>query len=101
MNLGFNADHAMLRDELRKLLARVERHPSSDPVGAEPADASMWQALAGAGWLGTGVPELHGGSGLDCASLCVLAEEAGRALAALPLVASACAFVHALRESPG
>src|SRR5438105_6708514 len=100
MKLGFTSDHALLRDELHKLLSHAERHVPIDAAGDEPADAALWQGLARGGWLGTAVPEAHGGSGLDAASLCVLAEEAGRALAALPLVASACAFVHALRESP-
>jgi len=100
MNFGFTPDHALLRDELRKLLSQAERRVPAGSASSEPADAPLWQALARDGWLGTAVPEAHGGSGLDGASLCVLAEEAGRALAALPLVASACAFVHALRESP-
>ncbi|NRF65879.1 acyl-CoA/acyl-ACP dehydrogenase [Aquincola sp. S2] len=97
MNLGFTAEHESLRSELRKLLARAEHHLPPGAGAAEPADAALWQALTDSGWLGTAVPEAHGGSGLDGAALCVLAEEAGRALAAVPLVASACAFVHALR----
>lgn len=101
MNLGFTSEHESLRDDLRKLLARAERHLSSGTAGSEPADAELWQALAAGGWLATAVPEAHGGSGLDGGALCVLAEEAGRALAAVPLVASACAFVYALRGVAG
>jgi acyl-CoA dehydrogenase len=96
MNLGFSAEHESLRSELRKLLARAEHHLPPGAGAPEPADAALWQALADGGWLGTAVPEAHGGSGLDGAALCMLAEEAGRALAAVPLVASSCAFVHAL-----
>lgn len=97
MNLGFTTDHEALREQLRKLLAHAERRPPADTPWDEPPDAPLWQSLAEGGWLGTAVPESHGGSGLDDgAALCVLAEEAGRALAALPLVASACAFTHAL-----
>ena len=59
-------------------------------------DRTLWQRLADLGWLGTAVPEAHGGSGLDAVTLCVLAEEAGRALAAVPFTASACGFAHAL-----
>jgi acyl-CoA dehydrogenase len=97
MNLGFSAEHESLRGELRKLLARAEHHLPPAAAATEPADAALWQALAAGGWLGTAVPEAHGGSGLDDAALCMLAEEAGRALAAVPLVASGCAFVNALR----
>jgi acyl-CoA dehydrogenase len=96
MNLGFTAEHEAMRDELRKLLAHAEHHLPPQVGHAEPADARLWQALADGGWLGTAVPEASGGSGLDGAALCLLAEEAGRALAALPLVASACAFVQAV-----
>jgi alkylation response protein AidB-like acyl-CoA dehydrogenase len=98
MKLGFTPDHAVFRDELQKLLSGAVRRVPTEAAGSEPADAALWEALAHGGWLATAVPEAHGGSGLDGASLCVLAEEAGRALVALPLVASACAFVHALRE---
>lgn len=100
MNLGFTTEQESLRGELRKLLARAERRPAS-PMAGEPVDAALWRALATGGWLGTAVPDAHGGSGLDGAALCVLAEEAGRALAAVPLVDSACAFVHALRGGGG
>ena len=98
MNLGFSADDESLRSELRKLLAGAVHHlpPNVGADVAEPADAALWQSLAAGGWLGTAVPEAHGGSGLGGTALCVLAEEAGRALAAAPVVASGCAFVHAL-----
>jgi alkylation response protein AidB-like acyl-CoA dehydrogenase len=99
MNLGFSTEHETLRGELRKLLARGDRRNAAGVPG-EPSDLPLWQALAAGGWLGTAVPEEHGGSGLDGAALCVLAEEAGRVLAALPLVESACAFVQALRGLP-
>jgi acyl-CoA dehydrogenase len=96
MNLGFTAEHESMRDELRKLLAHAEHRLPPQAGHAGPADAALWQALAKGGWLATAVPEPAGGSGLDGAALCLLAEEAGRALAAVPLVASACAFVQAL-----
>jgi alkylation response protein AidB-like acyl-CoA dehydrogenase len=96
MNLGFSTEHELLRAALRRLLATAKRHEVLDARGDEPADAALWLALAEGGWLGTAVSEAHGGSGLNGAGLCLLAEEAGRALAALPLVGSACAFTHAL-----
>ncbi|HEX6704677.1 MAG TPA: acyl-CoA dehydrogenase family protein [Albitalea sp.] len=99
MNLGFTTEHDTLRGELGKLLARADRRCAA-AVHGEPPDAALWQALAAGGWLGTAVPLEHGGSGLDGAAVCVLAEEAGRALVALPLVESACAFVQALRGLP-
>jgi alkylation response protein AidB-like acyl-CoA dehydrogenase len=100
MKLGFSAEDELLRSELRRLFAGAARHAVIDARHGQPADATLWQVLAEGGWLGTAVPEAQGGSGLPGAALCLLAEEAGRALAALPLVDSACAFVHALARVP-
>ncbi len=97
MNLGFTMEQESLRDELRKLLSRAQRHLPPAADACAPMDAALWRSLAAAGWLGTALPESQGGSGLDGGTLCILAEEAGRALAAVPLVGSACAFSHALR----
>ena len=102
MNLQFTADHEAMRLEFRKLLAAARPRSAfegpRDPggVGLHVGDGALWQQLAELGWLATAVPEAQGGSGLDAQSLCVLAEEAGRQLAAVPFTASACGFTHAL-----
>jgi NAD(P)-dependent dehydrogenase (short-subunit alcohol dehydrogenase family) len=36
------------------------------------------------GWMGTAIPETHGGAGFGYLELCVLAEELGRSLAPTP-----------------
>ena len=51
---------------------------------ADRVDHDLWAALAGAGLLGTCVPEEHGGSGLGFTDLCVLLEEVGAAVAPVP-----------------
>ncbi|TMH02689.1 MAG: acyl-CoA dehydrogenase family protein [Betaproteobacteria bacterium] len=98
MNLEFSPDHEAMRQQVRKLLAgarpRGAFEGTRDPTGV--GDAALWRQLAELGWLATAVPDAHGGSGLDALALCVLAEEAGRHLAAVPLTASACSFTHAL-----
>src|SRR5258706_7027467 len=98
MNLEFSADHEAMRQAFRKLLAtsrpRAAFEGPRDPGGI--GDVALGGQLADMGWLATGVPEAHGGSGLDAVALCVLAEEAGRRLAAVPLTASACSFTHGL-----
>ena len=98
MNLEFSPDHEAMRQQVRKLLAgarpRGAFEGTRDPGGV--GDAALWRQLAELGWLATAVPDAHGGSGLDALALCVLAEEAGRHLAAVPLTASACSFTHAL-----
>jgi alkylation response protein AidB-like acyl-CoA dehydrogenase len=101
MNLEFSADHEAMRQAFRKLLATARPRVALEASCGEGneggiGDAALWRQLAGQGWLGTAIPESHGGSGLDAVALCVLAEEAGRHLAAVPLTASACSFTHAL-----
>jgi len=51
----------------------------------EAMDSEMWQQLAELGWLGLALPAIHGGSEAPFTQLCLLFEEAGRALAPVPL----------------
>jgi acyl-CoA dehydrogenase len=83
----------VLNDELRelgstsrRLLERSARTtPFPPPFGAPAAlDRELWSALAGLGLLGLAVPEDLGGSGGGATELCVLAEEVGAALPAVP-----------------
>ena len=83
----------VLSDELRelgttsrRLLERSARTtPFPPPFGAPAAlDRELWSALAGLGLLGLAVPEDLGGSGGGATELCVLAEEVGAALPAVP-----------------
>jgi alkylation response protein AidB-like acyl-CoA dehydrogenase len=56
--------------------------------GEAPYDRALWQQVAELGWLGVAVPEAYGGLGLPGSTLCVIAEELGRALAPLPVASS-------------
>jgi alkylation response protein AidB-like acyl-CoA dehydrogenase len=62
-----------LHDELRDVARRL--------LGAGPPD---WVRLAEVGWTGLEVPEDLGGAGVGFAEVAVVAEELGRALAAVP-----------------
>jgi len=64
-------------------LTEIERDESLGGM-----DDTLWQALADAHLLGVDVSEDHGGSGYGFGAACVLLEEAGRALAPVPLLAS-------------
>ena len=86
MNFDFSPDQRSLRDQARKFLAE---HASSARVrrileGAAPYDAELWRGMAEMGWMGTAIPEAHGGAGFGYLELCVLAEELGRSLAPTP-----------------
>ena len=52
---------------------------------SERFDRKIWGELAQAGLLGMSIPEAHGGAGHGLLELCALLEEAGAAVAPLPL----------------
>jgi alkylation response protein AidB-like acyl-CoA dehydrogenase len=52
--------------------------------GAAPYDAELWRGMGEMGWIGTAIPEAHGGAGFGYLELCVIAEELGRSLAPTP-----------------
>jgi acyl-CoA dehydrogenase len=52
-------------------------------------DAALWSELAKANLLGLAVPEAHGGSGLGLTEVCLVLEQQGRAVAPVPLWATA------------
>jgi alkylation response protein AidB-like acyl-CoA dehydrogenase len=86
VNFDFSADQKALRDQARKFLAE---HASSTRVrrildGAAPYDAELWRGMGEMGWMGTAIPDSHGGAGFGYLELCVLAEELGRSLAPTP-----------------
>ena len=90
MNFDFSDDQNVLRDEVRKFL--VKESPVSEAravidSGGTHADTA-WQGLAGLGVTALMLPESCGGIGLGALELCVVAEEVGRQLGALPLAST-------------
>jgi len=90
VNFDFSADQKSLREQARKFLAE---HASSTRVrrileGAAPYDVELWRGMGEMGWLGTAVPETHGGAGFGYLELCVIAEELGRSLAPTPFAST-------------
>ncbi|MDO8477433.1 MAG: acyl-CoA dehydrogenase family protein [Candidatus Rokubacteria bacterium] len=59
----------------------------------------LWTALATEGYLGTLVPEEHGGAGLGCVEMACVLEPLGAALAPGPHLTSAVAAVTLLRQA--
>lgn len=90
MDFDFTDEQKSIRDEARRLLsARCDRHRVRKLLeDRTPYDRELWTTLAENGWLGTAIPEEFGGLGLGHVSLCVIAEELGRALAPLPVSSS-------------
>jgi alkylation response protein AidB-like acyl-CoA dehydrogenase len=56
---------------------------------ADRVDDALWSELAKANLLGLAIPEEHGGSGLGLTELCLVLEQQGRAVAPVPLWATA------------
>src|SRR5712691_6367976 len=98
VNFDFSADQKSLREQARKFLAE---HASSTRVrrileGAAPYDAELWRGMGEMGWMGTAIPETHGGAGFGYLELCVIAEELGRSLAPTPFASSVYLAAEAL-----
>ncbi|HEU4600295.1 MAG TPA: acyl-CoA dehydrogenase family protein, partial [Solirubrobacterales bacterium] len=91
MNFDYSDDQKFLKSEARKFL---EARCSSAVVrgvldNAERAyDETLWKGVAEQGWLGTAIPEEHGGLGLGHVELCAIAEELGRAVAPIPFAST-------------
>ena len=98
MNLGFSAEQESIRQDFRKLLATAAPRAFLDrqSTGVAAHDEALWSQLASLGWLATAMAEEHGGSGLDETVLCVLAEEIGRSMTAVPFMTSVCGFAVGL-----
>ena len=101
MNFDFSEDQRRLQEEVRRVLAD---HSTSAAVrrvleGEAAFCAATWQELAALGALGIAIPEDRGGAGMGLLELCLVAEEAGRATAAVPLLSSIYLAAETLRRA--
>lgn len=87
MDVLLNEEEEMIRDSVRRFFesecdtARVRGIEDGD----ERSDRELWRQLAELGWLGLALPAVHGGSDAPFTQLGLVFEEAGRALAPVPL----------------
>ncbi len=89
MDFDFSDDAKSLREQARKLFAdRAGPAVARAHMTGDGLDRGLWQTVVELGWTAARVPEAHGGVGLSAEASCVLAEEAGRALAPVPLAAT-------------
>lgn len=90
MQLTLNDEQQELRRTVRSFLERKSPEPVVRQVMASATgwDAELWQGMADQGLLGLAVPEALGGGGYGYTDLAVVAEETGRVLAPVPLLAS-------------
>jgi alkylation response protein AidB-like acyl-CoA dehydrogenase len=100
MNFDFSDDQKFLAGEARKFLAaacttKQVREVLND--AGTPFHRDLWTRIGEMGWLGTAIPEEHGGLGLGMLEMCVLAEEMGRALAPVPFASTVYFLTEALK----
>lgn len=100
MNFDFSEDQRRLQEEIRRVLTDISTSTEVRKVldGKAQYSAETWQNLGGLGALGVAIPEEFGGAGLGLLELCLVAEEAGRALAAVPLLSSIYLTAEAIRR---
>ena len=87
MDVLLDDDEALLREAIRHFF-EAECTPArvrDAEDGGTDCDAALWSQLAELGWLGLALPALHGGAEAPLPQLGLLFEEAGRALAPVPL----------------
>lgn len=90
MNFDFSDDQRQVQEQLRKLLTdKLPLSKTREVLEGHSAFArDAWLELGALGYLGAAIPDRFGGSGLGYLELCILAEEAGRGVAPLPLMSS-------------
>ncbi|MFN7175836.1 MAG: acyl-CoA dehydrogenase family protein [Thermaurantiacus sp.] len=90
MDFDLSDDAKTLREAARKFLDAEAGPAKARAVmeGDQPHDFMLWDKVVEQGWPAARVPEAHGGLGLGTDEACVLAEEVGRSLAPVPLLAT-------------
>ena len=99
MNFDFSDDQKFLKTEARKFLdarAGPKVNRSVLDNADKTYDEDLWKAVVEMGWLGTAIPEEHGGLGLGHLELCAIAEELGRVVAPIPFASTVYFFAEAV-----
>ena len=86
MDFDLSGDAKDLGDQARKFFA-TRAGPAIARAAMDGAETEpLWREIVGLGWTAARVPERFGGVGMSAEAACVLAEEAGRSLAPVPLI---------------
>ncbi len=99
MQLLLGEDQKLIQHSAQSMLARAagpKRMRSLREAGG--FDRARWREIGEAGWLAVMLPEAAGGMGLGRTELCLVLQEAGKALLTDPLAAAAAAAL-ALSET--
>jgi len=98
MNLDFSEEQKAAGEQVQRLLTGHSGLASARRAldGRESFDRRLWAELGRAGWLGATIPEAFGGQALGYETLCCIAQEVGRSMAAIPFGVSAVLVTDAL-----
>jgi 3-oxocholest-4-en-26-oyl-CoA dehydrogenase beta subunit len=90
MDFAFTEGQTAVAELARKIFEERVTPASLKAIGAsaDPFDRGLWRELASTGLLGIAIPEEHGGAGHGFLELLALLEEAGAAIAPVPLWAT-------------
>jgi alkylation response protein AidB-like acyl-CoA dehydrogenase len=99
MDFDYSDEQKQLKQEARRFLQ--DRCPPSAvravlDASGRSFDRDLWAGIGQLGWLGSVIPDSHGGFGLGYVELCALAEELGRAIAPVPFASTLYFFAEAL-----
>ncbi len=87
MNLNLSDEQEFLREAAQNALSRFKTVEAAREGIEDPAERlDLWPTAAEAGWLGLMVSEDNGGAGLGAYDAVLVAQEAGKVLAAAPLL---------------
>ena len=88
MDVGLNEEQELLKNSAREFLEKEcpEAHVRAMEADANGYSPELWRKLAELGWHGLMIPGEFGGSGLTFYDLCIVVEEAGRALLPGPFI---------------
>jgi alkylation response protein AidB-like acyl-CoA dehydrogenase len=88
MDFALSEEQQEVRKLARQILEDLSTHERLVEIeaDAEGIDRALWQELAKSNLLGVGVPEEFGGSDMGFFTTCVLLEEVGRTVAAVPAI---------------
>lgn len=99
MNFDFSDEQRQMQAEVRRMLSESSTSAEVREVleGRSSYSATTWQQLISMGAAASAIPEAYGGAGLGYLELCLVAEEVGRHLAAVPLSSSFYLAAEAIR----
>ena len=92
MNFEFSTEQLQIKEEVRRVLSDLSSPTNVRKVleAGTGMDRNLWTILGELGFLGAAIPEEYGGTGVGHLELCAIAEELGRANAAIPFSSSIC-----------